>query len=76
MCENIKPTQPNLVRYREYFQVAIISFRGVYDLFIEIVFYMYVFSQAFLNSKDEKSIMNQYHNSSFWKKLKPKFFNM
>lgn len=27
MCENIKSTQPNLVGCREYFQVAIISFR-------------------------------------------------
>lgn len=54
MSENIKPTQPNLVRCIEYYQVAIISFRGVYDLFIEIVFYMYVSTQAFLNTKTEK----------------------
>lgn len=65
MCENIKPTQPNLVGCREYFQVAIISFRGVYDLLIEIRFYMYVSTPDFLTTKNEKSIMNRYRNFSF-----------
>lgn len=46
-------TQPNLVRCIEDFCVAIImSFSGVYDLFIELT--LNVSTQAFLTTKNEK----------------------
>lgn len=47
-------TQPNLVRCIEDFRVAIImSFSGVYDLFIELT--LNVSTQAFLTTKNEKN---------------------